>query len=167
MLAAIARHFLAVHALVEVEPGLLTGSQIDSIGQTVLDDFNRFCRNKTDRRVLAGAKSFLGRDPTLGPDLHALGAALIQEGFQDHVAPCMKREARELRDKPAIVTINRQPREAVAFTEDQPVASTITRESQLHCAKADRAAPVAPTRSRRRAVDFPTSKDAHGSRSSG
>ena len=119
--AAIAGHGPAVLALIAVEPCLLPGGESHLVGDVILDDGHGLVRDPADDLDVLAVESFLRGDRAVGPGDEPLGAREFHQVPEQHLATAHQGEAREVSDQPAVIAVDDQAGEAVAFAEDEPV----------------------------------------------
>ena len=108
--AAIPGHRETVLALVAVESRLLAGPKVDLVGQLIFEDGDRRRRHGPDELDILPVESFLSRHSPVGPGDDPLGAGELEQLPEQQIPPKVKGQAREMRDKPAVVTVDDKPR---------------------------------------------------------
>ena len=116
----------AIMPLVEVKPRLLSCLQIDqyvSPSSTISSGASGSVPTRASSWMCKPSCSAI---PPLGPRQYAVGPGLFEQETGQHLAALVQGQARELDDQPAVVTVDRQPRDAVPLARDDAVRPSRT-----------------------------------------
>jgi hypothetical protein len=146
----------AVAALVQVKARLLALGEIHAKPQSGVFDRDRLVGRRAPERAVMQLNAFEFADAAFGPQVDAVHAGQLGEESGEHLAAKRQAERCELHGEPAVVTIDRESGEPIAFAEDEPARAPGDVEAEYVAAKADgRREPFAEERFVQRPVHVP------------